>query len=1451
MRQPCKLSAAMEASTFERLVPVSRILKSGTSPNYFSADGEDVTFVPSGSHLECFHPASQPPTRIRASRTRFFFPRLVVSARGMASADGDAVHAARVADAPRDRDLLLRHVLRQEWDRCTLPPGVASPSDLNLDAIDVPDLLAVLARPCAAPDLRGAGARAESIGAPASAPPPIVASEAGASTPPVVTLSSLLHVDTTAHASVRATAITPTRINPGPDNASARSLSLVRPAPGQPPTPAAVADVAGVGAPVPDLILPLIRGGAALASDDAIAACAYEIFTAYLATRGTTLKADSPSAAATNAALAETARYSLEISPAAAAASAALIAPHAPKMRAANESSAFGVRLHLRLAAEAAGCGVSSDAACTAFGASPTARLATTRRHIAVLVEALWAVHDRESSAEAERARGEPEEAAFPEVDEPHEHVGVPHVGAVIEETNRLVSILSDDLIVAEGGLEALASTTEAVVEMVEGALDAAGERAWRYPLALAGRAHAALLRGAFDPLDEGALAEDADAYLEAAAGAAGAVGVDLAAHRAILAWCLATRYRSAALGEDDFFAAALSSETSTNDAADAEVGGGSSRVRSPAAQRAAASAGARAFSRALEAERDAENEADAHALLYAAADHLADVTSHEEDKEDDVDARSDSLALAHAALGPVTWWAEGCLGDFFADASPPASSLARCFDTLFVMDPTRRRVAPPPSLTPAAFTATLALAAAAAGARATIGAPTGTGAAALKDSASAAAGALAARACKHSAGEAYARLSRAAVVLKVSTGVCGDHGTFSALEKTSADAVARVAEGCAALADAFEAHLAPAVVRHGGAAAANACPAAIAEYFTADLTAWLDGIPPLDADGIRAVRASMDFQAAVAAAVAGRDGGRVLPAHAEEMTNDSAAADIACVGAGYEPLRLGSLVAPLVFRWVADRLDVLRATSRRLLEIETWGVNGMRAIRGAVGDVASTSAVELVRAMWDTLEAFWALRGLPTPVAALRALTEGLDGVAQYYAEAVASALGRPEAFAPDLPRLTRYKADVVEKARTAHEASERATRDWDRTDRTGTGGTIRSPGLSPGFSSGLMSAPWGSGPERIETARDEGTSTTLAALCSRLASIRFVRRELDEIEREVPARYADMMRDAVESFEAGSPDAALLRRGETHVALAGRESTSAAWLEGLLDGARQTLESCSGKVADHIACKIAYRHLRGTFVDGLYRHGVDSGSSADAVTRGGFIAARLEAALCAVADALPPSDGSDVGGVAPNSAAACPSREARDAIASALARATSQAWMRVMLDGGPTRVFAEGDLEALEEDLNEIRETFLAGGDGVPSHEVAAVFRAPDRLLVVMSLDTDTLCGMYSEAQVREEAAGVKPDAALAPGGGGSVGEWDESIGGFGASTLLRVLCHRRDRAASKFLKTAARLPKGDEGAMMTLANAGYATASKGYAHASTFFGGGGANASGKKGK
>ena len=426
---------------------------------------------------------------------------------------------------------------------------------------------------------------------------------------------------------------------------------------------------------------------------------------------------------------------------------------------------------------------------------------------------------------------------------------------------------------------------------------------------------------------------------------------------------------------------------------------------------------------------------------------------------------------------------------------------------------------------------------------------------------------------------------------------------------------------------------------------------------------------------------------------------------------------------------------------------------------------------------------MELVRSAWDTLEAFWNLN-LPAPVAALRALTEAVDGAFQEYAETAAAA-EPPEAFAPPLPKLTRYKKDVVEAMRAAHEEEKRRGA-WvwrGEADET---------------------APWGAGPERLgprgAAASADGGQTpggadadvrgvgspvaSVAESCAKLASLHFLRRKLDELEREVPARYAAMRASSGASDT--PPDAST-------------------WLDGLLDGARQTTRSCAKKIANHLACKIVYWDLRGLFIDGLYRVGVRGGVRARAVV------SRLEAALCEVADRLPGDAGVD----------------ARAEVASALLRAAAQGWTRVMLDGGPGRAFAETDHAALEEDLEEIRELFLAGGDGVPAPEVTAATRAAERLLVVMSLEFDVVRDAYVEAEAKDAAAGETVGArgvAASPGGGGRVGALDGS-GGFGAETLLRVMCHREDRAASKFLKANMRLPKGDEGTVMSYANASVA--------------------------
>jgi hypothetical protein len=67
---------------------------------------------------------------------------------------------------------------------------------------------------------------------------------------------------------------------------SDRSPALIQPIPGTPNSPASThfsvaADLAGVAAPIPDLVLVELRGGGdALHATDAVAQCAFELFAA-------------------------------------------------------------------------------------------------------------------------------------------------------------------------------------------------------------------------------------------------------------------------------------------------------------------------------------------------------------------------------------------------------------------------------------------------------------------------------------------------------------------------------------------------------------------------------------------------------------------------------------------------------------------------------------------------------------------------------------------------------------------------------------------------------------------------------------------------------------------------------------------------------------------------------------------------------------------------------------------------------------------------------------------------------------------------------------------------------------------------------------------------------------------------------------------------------------------
>ena len=1433
---------------------------------------------------------------------------------------------AAAFDAASDRAALLRYVLDHVLERCALPDGVSNAAHLNLDRVDVPALLATLREPGGRPDLRAA------TGSTAGAPSAVDASNAtgtndDADFPPVVSFESLgIEVPSLAvktDAAARATSEATDQAAPIPR----RSRSLVLPVPSRgvsldatsraalepgsgcliPRTDARHADVdaVGVAAPIPDLILAPLRGGGpfgdpfgdpAEATDDAsrreaanrdmhaaVALCAFEALVASVGDGG------SPAV--------DVARAALEISPAEAATSLALLAPRLPDAR--DEAAAgSAARVHLRLLAEAGGCGSTDGAAVrAAFGgetdpaAAARARVAFARRQAAAVTETLWAardadaaasarVSDRDPSTDAARdaraaagrgAEAEPEDAA---------RLDAPSVGAVIEEVSRLAAralsdeallSASDDGVFAALDEETLASTVEALVEMVESCLDArererwGGTRAnaWRYPPALAGRAYARLLDAVFDPLDEGALADDAEETLASLSGPEGVgerLGLDVSARHAMLAWSLARRYRDTSVGDGLF--------VSGGDGIGGEASGADAETRARRAYRRAVDAEAEAE---LDADADAaddDDDADApfaerarrdpYALLSMATRALravkkacAEESERRRLRDDDV-----ALVLTHAALGPVSWWAEGALCDVYEDVDVVAAELARRLPTgPPSVATTDAPVSRPdesgsrPAMTATGFERVLRLGVAAADARARVAAATAPG----FDGDAAAVGlatgrALAARACALSADEAYARLEVTAAAHDVETARArGELSVRRAESSTEAplDVApgARVlARGCAALADAFEAHLARRVASAAGPAAANAAPASLAERFGADLSAWLAQVPPLDAGALAALAAARDFQNAVAAAVADRAAGavggvgdgvdvvyRVDKSFAKGTNEMRGVVGVAtaetrdasdALTRTFEPFRLEARIAPMVFAWVAGRVATMRSATMRAARAETW--RGVAAVQGSSGRAshgASFSAIELVRSAWDTLEAFWALE-VPAPAAAMRALTEGLDGAIQEYAEHVASSLGAPEAFAPSLPTLTRYKKDVVEGARRAFEAEKASS---------------RANGPRVWWGDFDEDAPWGEGPEReaLETPAGDagnvpnaseggtfagdGVRATLPQLCARVASLHFLMHELAALEREVPARFAKMQRlqgagetsvagddgdaDAYETFDPANPYAPK-KRG--------------VWFDGLLDGARQTLSSCSRKVADYIACKVVYWDLRRLFIEGLYRVGVRGGERAAAVV------ARLEAALTEIAQRLPGAEAGS-GDAERDSAskddAYCAS--ARDEVVHALLRATAQGYMWVMLDGGVGRVFAENDAAALEEDLFCFRDLFVAGGEGVPEPTVDAVMRRADRLLMVMSLDTRTLCDTYLEQEAGDRERGHAVGAgglAASPGGDGTVGQLD-AAGGFGASTLLRVLCHREDREASKFLKAHCRLPKGDEGSVMSM--------------------------------
>lgn len=137
---------------------------------------------------------------------------------------------------------------------------------------------------------------------------------------------------------------------------------------------------------------------------------------------------------------------------------------------------------------------------------------------------------------------------------------------------------------------------------------------------------------------------------------------------------------------------------------------------------------------------------------------------------------------------------------------------------------------------------------------------------------------------------------------------------------------------------------------------------------------------------------------------------------------------------------------------------------------------------------------------------------------------------------------------------------------------------------------------------------------------------------------------------------------------------------------------------------------------------------------------------------------------------------------------------------------RAAFEAFSMVLLAGGCSRVFYRSDHEMIEEDFENLRKVFCACGEGlIAENIVEREAEAVEGVIALMSQCTEQLVEDFSIVTCETSGIGVMGSGQKLPMPP-TTGRWNRAD----PNTILRVLCHRNDRAANQFLKRTFQLAK-----------------------------------------
>ncbi|KAL0337369.1 UNVERIFIED_CONTAM: protein unc-13 [Sesamum calycinum] len=133
---------------------------------------------------------------------------------------------------------------------------------------------------------------------------------------------------------------------------------------------------------------------------------------------------------------------------------------------------------------------------------------------------------------------------------------------------------------------------------------------------------------------------------------------------------------------------------------------------------------------------------------------------------------------------------------------------------------------------------------------------------------------------------------------------------------------------------------------------------------------------------------------------------------------------------------------------------------------------------------------------------------------------------------------------------------------------------------------------------------------------------------------------------------------------------------------------------------------------------------------------------------------------------------------------------------------KASFEGFLLVLLGGGHSRAFTPHDASIMEEDFKFLADLFWSNGDGLPADLIDKLSHSVTSLFSLLRADTGSLIEQLKRSTPDSNGTSAKLRLPLPS----VTGQWRPTD----PNTILRVLCNRNDKTASKFLKKTYDLPK-----------------------------------------